>query len=60
MGMNKKTQATNWGVKFGTVKSVDVSAVIYKQVRKENPYLRGASYRRRKGVAIIGTNSECY
>jgi hypothetical protein len=60
--MNKKNRPDKWSVKFGIVKSVDVSAVIYKQSRKENPYIRSAAYRaiKPKHSTLIGSNSEIY
>ena len=43
-----------------TIKSVDVSRVVYKLEAKKNPYLRPPSYRRQKSISLFGTNSECY
>lgn len=42
------------------IKSVDVSAVVFKPVFKMNPYLRTPSYRKQKSVRMRGTNSEIY
>lgn len=42
------------------IKSVDVSAVVYKPTFKNNPYLRTPTYRKKKSVSMIGTNSEVY
>lgn len=42
------------------IKSVDVSAVVYKPTFKNNPYLRTPTYRKQKSVSMIGTNSEVY
>lgn len=59
--MNKKIQSNPWNIKpIGQVRSVDISAVVYKTVRKENPYNRSASYRNRKSISLIGSNSEVY
>lgn len=45
-----------------TVRSVDISAVVYKLERKKNPYIREASYRKilPKRSTMIGSNSEIY
>jgi len=42
------------------LKHKDVSVVIFKPVERENIYLRSPTYRKRKSIKIIGTNSECY
>ena len=42
------------------IKSVDVSAVVYKPAMKMNPYLRTPTYRKQKSVSMLGTNSEVY
>ena len=42
------------------IKSVDVSAVVFKPSIKMNPYLRTPTYRKQKSVSMIGTNSEVY
>ena len=42
------------------IKSVDVSAVVFKPALKSNPYLRTPTYRKQKSVSMLGTNSECY
>ena len=42
------------------IKSVDVSAVVFKPSIKSNPYLRTPTYRKQKSVSMIGTNSEVY
>jgi hypothetical protein len=42
------------------IRSVDVSAVVYKMMIKESAYMRTPTYRKRKSIKIIGTNSECY
>ena len=42
------------------IKSVDMSAVVYKPSIKMNPYLRTPTYRKQKSVSMQGTNSEVY
>jgi hypothetical protein len=42
------------------IRSVDVSAVVYKPTMKSNPYLRTPTYRKQKSVSMLGTNSEVY
>jgi hypothetical protein len=44
-----------------TIRSVDVSAVVFKQTIKKNPYIRSASYRALPSKSMTGlTNSEAY
>jgi len=44
------------------IRSVDVSAVVYKLEPKKNPYIRERSYRSlvTKRSTLIGSNSEIY
>lgn len=44
------------------IRSVDVSAVIYKLEAKKNPYIRSSTYRSiiPKRNTMIGSNSEIY
>jgi len=63
--MNNTTPNTNtssnWSIKFGAVKSVDASEVIFKQTRAVNPYIRSKTYLKRIGISMKGkTNSEAY
>jgi hypothetical protein len=52
---------SNWSVQFGSVKSLDMSAAIFKPKVKKNPYIRGARYRKLEGVNHkTMTNSEAY
>ena len=56
-----RTSNTGWSVKFGAVKSVDASDVIFKATTKPNPYLRSKTYLKRPGISMKGkTNSEAY
>lgn len=59
--MNKK-QNNNWAApQRKVIKSIDISAVVFKPKFKENPYLRSASYRALPGKSTKGlTNSEAY
>jgi hypothetical protein len=55
------TTRSNWSVKFGAVKSVDASEVIFKATVKVNPYLRSKTYLKRPGISMKGkTNAEAY
>jgi len=60
--MTNKTNSVNrWAApQRRDIKSVDVSAVIYKQVTALNPYLRTPTYRKQRSIRMVGTNSECY
>ena len=63
IGMMNNTTRTksNWAAKFGAVKSVDASEVIFKATVKANPYLRSKTYLKRPGISMKGkTNSEAY
>jgi len=54
---------SNWSAPMREgIRSVDVSAVIYKLEAKHNPYLRTPSYRSMvtKHNTLIGSNSEIY
>jgi hypothetical protein len=43
------------------IRSVDVSAVVYKMMVKESAYMRTPTYRKRKSISLKGmTDSECY
>lgn len=43
------------------IRSVDVSAVVYKMMTKESAYVRTPTYRKRKSISLKGmTDSECY
>jgi hypothetical protein len=58
--MTKKNN-DNWAApQRKGIKSVDMSAVVYKPTFKSNPYLRTPTYRKQKSVTMIGTNSEVY
>ena len=55
------TKKQNWTApQRKGIRSVDVSAVVYKPSMKSNPYLRTPTYRKQKSVSMIGTNSEIY
>jgi hypothetical protein len=63
--MNKHTTThivkSNWSVKFGAVKSIDVSDVHFKPKAKANPYIRNKTYLKRPGVNMKAmTNAEAY
>lgn len=54
---------SNWSAPMRKgVRSVDISAVIYKYELKKNPYIRSSAYRKTmpKVSTLIGTNSEIY
>jgi len=54
-------QKNNWEApQRKQIKSVDISAVVFRPVLKENPYLRTPTYRRAKSISLKGTNSEVY
>lgn len=56
-----KKQNNSWAApQRKGIRSVDVSAVVYKPTMKSNPYLRTPTYRKQKSVSMIGTNSEIY
>jgi len=56
-----KKQNNSWAApQRKGIRSVDVSAVVYKPTMKSNPYLRTPTYRKQKSVSMIGTNSEVY
>lgn len=58
---NKTNSANIWAApQRKDIKSVDVSAVVFKQVTAVNPYLRTPTYRKQRSIRIVGTNSECY
>ena len=58
--MTKKSN-DNWAApQRKGIKSVDMSAVVYKPTFKSNPYLRTPTYRKQKSGTMIGTNSEVY
>lgn len=42
------------------IRSIDISAILFKPSTKSNPYLRTPTYRRKRSVPMTGTNSECY
>jgi len=42
------------------IKSVDISAVIYKPQRKEDKYIRSSTYRKQASISLKGTNAEIY
>lgn len=55
------TANSNWSVKFGAVKSIDASDVIFKQTQAVNPYIRSKTYLKRPSISMKGkTNSEAY
>jgi hypothetical protein len=59
--MTNKTNTNKWTApQRKGIKSVDVSAVVFKPTIKMNPYLRTPTYRKQKSVSMIGTNSEVY
>jgi hypothetical protein len=56
-----KSASSDWSVKFGAVKSIDVSDVHFKAKSKPNPYIRGKRYQKLPGIKLVGvTNSEAY
>ena len=57
--MTKKKQ--NWKApQSKEIRSIDISAILFKPSTKSNPYLRTPTYRRKQSVPMTGTNSECY
>lgn len=63
MQRNKSNNKSNWSAPMRKgIRSVDVSAVIYKLESKKNPYIRSSSYRNMipKRETMIGSNSEIY
>lgn len=63
--MNKNTTThivkNNWSVKFGAVKSIDVSDVHFKPKVKANPYIRNKTYLKRPSINLKAmSNSEAY
>lgn len=60
---NNENGKSNWSAPMRKgVRSVDVSAVIYKLEPKKNPYIRSSTYRGivNKRSTMIGSNSEIY
>ena len=63
MQRNNNKGKSNWSAPMRKgIRSVDVSAVVYKLEAKHNPYLRPPSYRSMvtKRNTLIGSNSEIY
>lgn len=59
--MNNKQNVGNTQLQaMSALKHMDIAAVIFKPVPRVNIYLRTPTYRKRKSIKIIGTNSECY
>lgn len=57
----QKTSKNAWSVRFGAVKSVDVSETQFKSKAKPNPYIRGKRYQKLPGVNMRGmSSSEAY
>jgi hypothetical protein len=56
-----KNKKQNWSAPQNKIiKSIDISAVLFKPAPKANPYLRTPTYRKQKSVSLLGTNSEVY
>jgi hypothetical protein len=63
MNTNTQTQVvkSNWSVRFGAVKSVDVSDNQFKPKAKANQYIRNKTYLKRPSINMKGmSNSEAY
>jgi len=56
-----KNKKQNWSApQSKEIRSIDISAILFKPAPKSNPYLRTPTYRRKRSVPMTGTNSECY
>jgi hypothetical protein len=53
--MDKKNKAPQ-----KSIKSIDISQVVYKYEPKKNPYIRTASYRKLPPKSQEGSNAEIY